>query len=135
MRVLNDTVNAVILIAFFVSILMPIVVNRYWPWTATQFTRILMSISYLVALALLAGVIRRLFNVHLDSLWFGWFEAACVAAIPVRDVWMAIAIYRLQVNGGSPIGQPPAGEPPELPEPTVPTEKSDPGAAQYIAED
>jgi hypothetical protein len=100
-------------VAFWVSLAVPFVLLTFWDWRQASYGPALVSMDWLVTLALLPSVIHRLFDVPITSPWFGWFEIVVVALIPIRSAIFVWEIYKLQAAGS---------EEPGTPEPVEPTE-------------
>lgn len=92
----NDIFNVVVQLAFWVSVVFPIILRLYWPWNKLVLGRAMVALDILVAGALLPSIAHRLLGITLGMTGTAWFDVAVIALIPVRTVWLGITLFRIQ---------------------------------------
>lgn len=98
-RLQADIAIIIVHAAFWTSLLFIPAVSACWPWWKHQFGRAVISVDVLLAAAFLPAELRLMFGIPAASPAFGWFTLAVLACIPLRTLWLAVAVYRMQRTG------------------------------------
>jgi hypothetical protein len=98
LQFLTDWANDAVPVAFWACALWPALVAWFWPWWQHQWGWNMVIKTELIAVALLASVLRREFGVQ-NVYVLAWTVVAAVTLIPVVIAWRTVLIWRAQRDG------------------------------------
>lgn len=102
-RLQADILAVIVQAAFWTSLAFIPAASLIWPWWRTPLGRALVSMDVLIVLAFLPAVLRRVAGIPASSAGFAWFNLGVLALVPLRTVWLAVIIWRIQ-RGGRAVG-------------------------------
>jgi hypothetical protein len=98
LQLLTDWANDAAPVAFWVCALWPALTCWFWPWWQHQWGWNMVIKTELIAVALLASVLRREFGVH-NMYVLGWTIVSSLTLIPIVIAWRTVLIWRAQRDG------------------------------------
>jgi hypothetical protein len=122
-HLLADIINAGVFAAFIVSLLFPLVGLPalkfwphwrigFWPWWKTGFGINVVSLEFVIAVALLPSFLHRIAGLSATTYAFLWLQAVSICLVPVVIIWRAVIIWHAQRDPAREAEVPPGGKEP-----------------------
>lgn len=94
-----DSLNLVIILAFLCSLAFVVGYTVRAPWWRYRVGRAMVSLDASVALTLLPGILRLVFNVDVDSGFYNWYRIISLFVVACVSVWRLYTIGYVQTHG------------------------------------
>jgi hypothetical protein len=98
LQFLREWATYAIGVTFWVCFTWPAIVRLFWPWWRSMWGWNMAIKTEMLALALLASVLKTEFGIE-PGLVLEWVEVAALTVIPFVIAWRTVLIYRDQKAG------------------------------------
>jgi len=99
-----------VLCAFFASIVFMTGYTILAPWWRHPVGRAIVSLDFALSAALTPSVLRLLFGVNIQTLWFAWYYGLALLSVAAITLWRLWVIFAVQRDALAP-RHPPQPEP------------------------